>query len=107
MADIQVDDVKAGVSKGFTVGVKGFDREFSEEDFVDEFGVIVWWGFEGFFELIDENSADLMEIVLDSFDENVGMFGFEWCKEVSGVSVCEFSELDASKKMFKFIKDSE
>lgn len=41
MADVQVDDVEASVTEGFAVGVKGFDREFSEEDFFDEFGVIV------------------------------------------------------------------
>jgi hypothetical protein len=48
-----------------------------------------------------------MEIVLNSFDENVGMFGFEGCEEVSGVSICEFSELDASEKVFELMKDSE
>ena len=47
-----------------------------------------------------------MEVVLDAFDENLRVFGFQLPKEIGGIGIRKFSELYAPKKVLKLLEDS-
>jgi hypothetical protein len=48
-----------------------------------------------------------MEVVLDAFDENLRVFGFQLPKKISGIGIRKFSELHASEEVFELLEDSE
>lgn len=48
-----------------------------------------------------------MEIILDSLNEDVGMFEFEWSKKIGGIGVGKFSELHAAEEEFELFEYSE